>query len=219
MTRGEGTRRAILEAATRLMARHGIQAVSVRQILAEADVNIALAHYHFGNRDGLIQATLAEPARALIEEWDEALVRWGQSAPDRRDTAPVLEALFLPVIRFTFENPEGANLLGQLLASPDPNHRRIGGRLFRDVLGRFDAYFHSTLSSPSGPEGPRSPTIELLTGALLLALTRSNPLGLAATSGIDLASHRALLEEMVAFCLTGLTSAGGDDSDILEETA
>jgi len=50
---------ALIYAAERLFAEHGIAAVSLRQInQAARQKNISAAHYHFGSRDGLVLAVL-----------------------------------------------------------------------------------------------------------------------------------------------------------------
>ena len=47
------TKEQILNAAEKLFAEHGIEAVSLRSIISEAGVNLAAIHYHFGSREGL----------------------------------------------------------------------------------------------------------------------------------------------------------------------
>src|ERR1700740_1600967 len=48
------TRTAILEAAERLYADRGFADVTLRDIVAAADVNLAAVNYHFGSKDELI---------------------------------------------------------------------------------------------------------------------------------------------------------------------
>ncbi|WP_176440959.1 helix-turn-helix domain-containing protein [Oceanicola sp. 22II-s10i] len=55
--RAETAREKILETAEQLYALHGIDAVSIRQINQEAgQKNGSAVHYHFGSREGLIEA-------------------------------------------------------------------------------------------------------------------------------------------------------------------
>ncbi|MEO8692374.1 MAG: helix-turn-helix domain-containing protein [Acidimicrobiales bacterium] len=56
-------RAAILAAAGRHFARHGT-AASLRDIAADANVNLGLIHRHFGNKDALIRAVLESHANA-----------------------------------------------------------------------------------------------------------------------------------------------------------
>ena len=45
------TKQKILDAAEQLIAEQGYAATSLRQIIAEAGVNLASIHYHFGSKD------------------------------------------------------------------------------------------------------------------------------------------------------------------------
>ncbi|KAA9156351.1 TetR/AcrR family transcriptional regulator [Amycolatopsis acidicola] len=54
------TRRRLLLAAERLFAERGIDAVSLRAIMAGAGTNIASVHYHFGSKESLVKALIAE---------------------------------------------------------------------------------------------------------------------------------------------------------------
>ena len=58
-----GDRRArIVAAATRLFAEHGFDAVSLRQVAREANVDAALVHHYFDGKDGLFAAAVSLPA-------------------------------------------------------------------------------------------------------------------------------------------------------------
>jgi len=57
-TDAPGTRDALLDAASRLFARHGAGEVSLRRIAEEAGCTPAMVHYYFGGRDGLYDALL-----------------------------------------------------------------------------------------------------------------------------------------------------------------
>jgi AcrR family transcriptional regulator len=73
MSSQPATRDTVLLAALRVLARDGVSAASTRAIAAEADVNVATLHYHFGSKDGLLaevfeamSAQFAETVRAAI---------------------------------------------------------------------------------------------------------------------------------------------------------
>ena len=56
----------LLDAAERLFASSGIDAVSLREIVRESgQSNLSAAHYHFGSRDALMGALLARRIRAI----------------------------------------------------------------------------------------------------------------------------------------------------------
>ena len=52
------TKQKILDAAEHLFAAQGYSATSLRQIIAEAGVNLASVHYHFGSKEGIVTAVL-----------------------------------------------------------------------------------------------------------------------------------------------------------------
>jgi AcrR family transcriptional regulator len=64
----ESGREAIMDAAERLFAERGIDAVSLRTINAEAGYSVAALHYHFATRDGLIRALLARAQPRMFAE-------------------------------------------------------------------------------------------------------------------------------------------------------
>jgi AcrR family transcriptional regulator len=95
---GEATRDRVFLAAERLFALHGFQAVSVRDITAEAGVNLAAVNYHFGSKDGL----LFEIFRHRSAEINRMRARLLHEAADRHGGAPpvraILEALIAPPV-------------------------------------------------------------------------------------------------------------------------
>jgi AcrR family transcriptional regulator len=60
-------RDAILDAAERVIARHGFRGLTYRRVGEEAGVTHGLVSYHFGSRDGLIHETVARAARDAVE--------------------------------------------------------------------------------------------------------------------------------------------------------
>ena len=82
------TKAAVFNAAERLFALHGFQNVSVRDITAEAGVNLASVNYHFGSKDALLfeifrrrTSELPEKGEVGVEEPDWKKRRTGMG-PD-----------------------------------------------------------------------------------------------------------------------------------------
>jgi AcrR family transcriptional regulator len=94
------TKAAVFSAAERLFALHGFQNVSVRDITAEAGVNLASVNYHFGSKDAL----LFEIFRRRTAELNRERARMLHEANDRHQGSPpvreILEALFAPPLRW-----------------------------------------------------------------------------------------------------------------------
>ena len=58
----------ILTAAARLFAARGMAGVGLREITAEAGVNLAAVNYHFGSKEKLLEALFLRRARPITEE-------------------------------------------------------------------------------------------------------------------------------------------------------
>jgi len=54
----EPTKMALIMAAGKLFAEHGIDAVTTRAIARKAQESLGVIHYHFGNKDGLLVAVM-----------------------------------------------------------------------------------------------------------------------------------------------------------------
>jgi len=95
---GDATRDRVFLAAEALFAAHGFNAVSVRDITAEAGVNLAAVNYHFGSKDGL----LFEIFRRRSEELNRTRARMLHEASDAHGGAPpvraILHALIAPPV-------------------------------------------------------------------------------------------------------------------------
>jgi len=134
----DDTRTRILDTAERLFAERGIESVSVRSILAAAGVNVALAHYHFGSREGLITALLEARVAPVVAE----MARGIEEADGRGQDASledVLRSYFAPAARWMMERPACARLCAQLQISPSPEVRALGEEAVRGVMNRLAA--------------------------------------------------------------------------------
>lgn len=98
----QATRTRLIEEAMKLMAREGMNAVSLRRIVIAAGAqNPSALHYHFGGRDELIEATTH-----FLQQWLEprACARLEALASQPGHTVrDVVEAAFGPVIAMLSE--------------------------------------------------------------------------------------------------------------------
>ena len=116
----EETRRGILRAAAEAFATSGFVGATTRAVANRAGVNVATLHYHFGSKEGLYRAALADAAHGKLPA-----VPPGSGA---ETVSRAVEALF----RFGAERPSLARLsLLDVLAGPDA---RGGGKPDERVL-------------------------------------------------------------------------------------
>jgi AcrR family transcriptional regulator len=94
----DGTPDRILKTAERLFAERGFNGVSVRELAAAANVNIASIGYHFRSKEGL----LAEVYRRHCEPMIEERLRWLAAAKrlsGRARLAAIIEAFVRPALQ------------------------------------------------------------------------------------------------------------------------
>lgn len=99
MADANATRERLLDAATRLLAEHGVDNVSINEIVrAAGQRNASAVQYHFGNRNEVLRAVLARHVPVLAVRRLELLERARQAPAD--DVRSVAEALVRPVTEF-----------------------------------------------------------------------------------------------------------------------
>lgn len=150
------TKHAILEAARQLFAARGFERTTVRAVAARASVDPALVHHYFGSKDGLLEAALRPPLRALagiqsitesrVEQRGERIVRLFLSLWSDEEEG----AAYLAVVRCAASNDRAAaimrrvimqQIMGPVIASlgvPDAPLRAnlVGSQLIGLVMAR-----------------------------------------------------------------------------------
>lgn len=93
------TRTAILRAAERLYAERGFSDVTLRDIVAAAEVNLAAVNYHFGSKDELITELFVTRSIATNRERLNQLKAAEAAGGGRAPVEAVLRALVGPTLR------------------------------------------------------------------------------------------------------------------------
>jgi AcrR family transcriptional regulator len=94
----DGTRERILRTAERLFAERGFSGVSVRELAAAAQVNIASIGYHFDNKEGLLSEVYRRHCEPMIEERLRGLAASSRLRGKAR-VAAIIEAFIRPALR------------------------------------------------------------------------------------------------------------------------
>jgi AcrR family transcriptional regulator len=102
------TRDAIVVAAARLFAQHGVEGTSVRQIVESAGISLGTVNFHFGSKLGLVHEVFEALAREVCEARHREYDALEQAA---RGKPVALEALFRALIRPYVEGDEQKRLL------------------------------------------------------------------------------------------------------------
>lgn len=149
------TRSAILAAAERLYADRGFGDVTLRDIVAEANVNLAAVNYHFGSKDELIAELFVTRSLQLNRERLQELRAAEERGGGCADIADILRALVGPTLRGCL-GPENARstaarFMIRVNIESVPAIRRIRNREI-DHLRKFIAAMRRSLPGLSDVE-------------------------------------------------------------------
>ncbi|MCW7540835.1 TetR family transcriptional regulator [Aquabacterium sp. A7-Y] len=158
---GDQTRQRILEVAERAFIEQGFDALSLRQITEQAQVNLAAVHYHFGGKDALLHAMLERRIGKLNEERLRLLDACEAAWPDAPLSCEhVLAAMFVPAFRLARDTecggPAFLRLLGRVYTDTSPVVSDYLRQHYDPVFGRFfDAFQRSLPHMPRHDLGLR----------------------------------------------------------------
>jgi AcrR family transcriptional regulator len=142
------TRTAILVAAERLYADRGFGDVTLRDIVAAANVNLAAVNYHFGSKDELIAELFVTRSIATNRERLNELKAAEETGGGRANIASVLRALVGPTLRGCLgperERSTAARFMIRASIESVPPIRRIKNREV-DHLRKFAAAMKRSL--------------------------------------------------------------------------
>ena len=149
------TRTAILAAAERLYAERGFGDVTLRDIVAEANVNLAAVNYHFGSKDELIAELFVTRSLALNRERLAELKAAEEAGGGRAGIDAVLRALVGPTLRGCLgpdnQRSTAARFMIRVSIESVPPIRRIRNREI-DHLRKFIAAMRRSLPGQSDVE-------------------------------------------------------------------
>lgn len=149
-TQRQDTRDRILDVAERMFAEYGFELTSLRALTAEADVNLAAVHYHFGSKERLFEAVLVRLGAPMNEERLALLdALEAQGAPTLES---LIEAFVGPPIRLAEGRHDACVLLGRSMITPDEQTYALIMRLFGTIIERFRAAFARALPHLSQDE-------------------------------------------------------------------
>ena len=128
----------ILDAAERLFAESGYDGVSLRQITREAEVELALANYHFGPKSALFLAVVQRRAAEL----NDARIALLDSLPRPYTLEGLVDAFARPFMEKSYRGGPGWKSYARLIAQISTSSRwtkDVMSAQFDEVAARFIA--------------------------------------------------------------------------------
>lgn len=191
------TKQKILDTAERLFGEHGYDATSLRQIIAEAGVNLAAIHYHFGSKQELLDEMILRKASPVNEQRIALLDRAvAQAGSGPLAVEKVLEAFMGPMSSAAEQNPQFVRVMGRLHA--EGLLPTVVQRHFQPVIVRFRTAMQRAL--PELPEQEFLWRLHFMIGAMAHTMCSSPDFtGVAIGSG----DFRNRIDRLVAFLSGG----------------
>jgi AcrR family transcriptional regulator len=200
------TRTRILDAAEALFMAHGLEATSLRQITAQASVNLAAVNYHFGSKEALIQEVFRRRLTWLNEERLRVLDQL-EVAAGGEPVKPrlILDAFFGVAMRLASDVDGGGRtfmrLLSRTYTEPSEFVRRFLAEEYAAVVTRFKAALCKAL--PEVPDEEILWRFHFMVGAMSYALSGADALHIVNGSPLDDAPE-ALSARLMSFLGGGL---------------
>lgn len=198
------TRTRLMRIGERMFAADGYNRVSVRQLTAAARVNLAAVNYHFGSKEGLIEAIFDYRCRPMNEERLERLA----ACAEGQDRAPLLEqmiaAYIAPALSSTSEAAGGATftrLRAMLAVEHNTLARKLIAKHFDGISSRFVTALMAVLPHLSRAE--LFWRFHFLLGALYFTMTNPTRIAHLSRGLCDATDVKAVMREMVPFVAAG----------------
>jgi len=188
------TKTRILDSAEKLFGDKGFDATSLRDITAEAQVNLAAVNYHFQSKESLIDAVIGRRMAPLTKRRMEML--------DAAGPNPTLEQIIEAFISPLLEAPalHSIHLIGRVFASPDQFVERVFQKHIAPVARRFGETL--AVLAPHLPPEERYWRLQFMAGSMthILALWGVLPM---MSSGLYPVDQNTLIPRLVTFLAAG----------------
>jgi AcrR family transcriptional regulator len=185
------TKTRILNGAEKLFGINGFDATSLRDITAEAQVNLAAVNYHFQSKDSLIDAIIERRILPINQRRFEML----EAAGHPPSVEQVVEAFLAPLLEVLPAVP----LIGRVLSNPSQFVERVYKKHLKHVAERFSQAIREALPELSPEEAFWR--LHFMAGCMTHVLTLSSVLPLLSGQPVD---RDALMRRLVNFIAAGL---------------
>lgn len=180
---GLSTRARLIRAAEKLFAEHGVGPTSTRAILREAEQrNESALQYHFGGREGLVEALYVERGSQVNEEREAMFREIALGAlEDAHETdigiRRLCEVALMPPVRLARRHPEFLlflKVIGQLAFLPGEKLKAVQARYELDTVAKVGRLIRQRLDLPKALADRRLELIHRIAALSLAQRARAN---------------------------------------------
>ena len=201
-------RERILHAAEQLFAEHGMSGVGLRAISAAAEVNLASIAYHFGSKDGLLEAVFALRAAPIAEERLRLLDEAEQRADGNPELEDILDAFVRPALTMGSQRnggPAFGRLRARLATEPEALSRKILSVAFDASSRRFIDAIANAL--PKLPRAEVEWRFHFMLGTMYYTMANSGRIQALTGGRCDPGDVKRALRHMIPFLAAGFRSS------------
>ena len=215
----------ILDAAEELFATEGLEAVSLRDVTSKAKVSLASIHYHFGSRQGLVEAVIDRRLAPVNKRRMMLFTKAQEEKGSEPLAAEELLILFLcPLLDMISESKGGfvfMRLLGFANTDPQKDVQELLKAQYHDVTAELSLRMRKAL--PEIPEEEMLWRLRFMAGAMSYAMLDQRVMGifddsLAHDQGlghdVDEVSRNAIVSRLVSFLTAGMANSYSPGQDL-----
>ncbi len=207
------TKYVIMNAAEELFAAAGYNATSLRAITQAAEVNLAAVNYHFGGKQGLLEAIynrrIAPMNKSRIDSLEALEKTWLSRPIPLKD---LVQSFVKPALSMS-RDEDGKHfvtLLGRSYMEPNPVLQDQVRSMFSEVSERFATSFARALPYLSRDE--LYCRMHFMVGVLAYCMSGADLMRMIASSQfLENASSETLINNLVDFVCSGMAAPGSNE--------
>lgn len=212
---GDDTKSVIIQTAMRLFAKHGLEGVSLSELRsASGQNNRSAIHYHFGNKDGLLDAITNRLSAVLDKPMQDSVAEgWRLAQAGELTLDAFIRVLSRPFLQLYFSGELGRDCIRLLSHLSHETAERQRARAFTPVqtyMGHMVQLLQTLM--PDASEQELAPLLFLSTCSINEALICSGMLKRKHVLGdtpIEAPDDDAFIGMVLAFAKGGLLAASG----------
>lgn len=201
----------ILDAAEQLFSIHGYDGVTMRKIAQLADVDVALANYHFGRKLDVFNAVFHRRSELLNSSRRDALHLCQREAGEAGPTVEqIIEAFLRPLETALEINEQGWKNYLALIAYVN-NSPVWGDKMMSDLFGDLVHEFIAALKKalPNGKETDIYWCFHNMSGALTLTFAQTGRIDTLSNGQCLSTDFKAAYDNMIPFMAAGFRKVCG----------
>jgi AcrR family transcriptional regulator len=199
------TKEQIISVAERLFAERGFAGTTLRNVIGEADVNLAAVHYHFGSKEELFRAVVKQFARPIVEQ-ELALLEQLQAGGRVPSVEEILTAVLKPGLEFLAQAkellPVHTQFMGRCWAEPEPLKSIVRDEFAASMEAFLDVFQRAL---PDRSRSQLAWKFNLVIAALIRVQSEAGQ-PLALIQSTDPEAIRSAIEQLVKFLSPGMRS-------------